>query len=387
MFYPVYLIISILIFTASVFAQELKLPSNPLDGRIVFEEKGCIVCHSLSGYGGTIGPDLARQKYYGSFLELGSIIWNHVPEMDRKFRELKIERPRFNEKEMLDLIYFVYYLRYLGEPGSVSKGKKLLTSKGCMSCHQISGQGGSVAPDFALLQQFASPLYMAQAMWNHGPSMQEQMKELNMSYPKISGEDIANLTAYIRQATLANTEIRMSPGNPSKGKYIFKKKGCTNCHKVDGDEKITAPNLSELKLNKSVTDIAAQMWNHSPTMIEFMEEESLEYPQFEGNEMADLIAYLYFLGFEDQPGDADDGALVFADKGCGSCHEEGGQSAGPDLSDLKTFNSRIKILQRMWNHASSMEDLLLIQNNEWPTLTTKEMQDLYAYLRSLSKNK
>jgi mono/diheme cytochrome c family protein len=122
-------------------------------------------------------------------------------------------------------------------------------------------------------------------------------------------------------------------------------------------------------------------------MIEFMEEESLEYPQFEGNEMADLIAYLYFLGFEDQPGDADDGALVFADKGCGSCHEEGGQSAGPDLSDLKTFNSRIKILQRMWNHASSMEDLLLIQNNEWPTLTTKEMQDLYAYLRSLSKNK
>ena len=54
----VYLTITILIFATSIPAQELKLPTNPLDGRIAFEEKGCIVCHSLSGYGGTLGPDL-----------------------------------------------------------------------------------------------------------------------------------------------------------------------------------------------------------------------------------------------------------------------------------------------------------------------------------------
>jgi cytochrome c551/c552 len=387
MFYQIYLVISILICTASIFAQELKLPSNPLDGRIVFEEKGCIVCHSLSGYGGTIGPDLGRQKYYGSFLELASIIWNHIPEMDRKFRELKIERPRFNEKEMLDLIYFIYYLRYLGEPGSVSNGKKLLTVKGCMNCHQVSGKGGSFAADFALLQQFGSPIYLAQAMWNHGPPMIEKMKELNMSYPEISGKDIADLTAYIKQATITNSEIRMSPGNPSTGKKVYKKKGCINCHQLEGPDSKTTPNLLELKLNMSVTDIASLMWNHSPTMIDFMKEESLDYPQFDGNEMADLIAYLYFLGFEDPPGNSNRGKLVFTDKGCADCHEEGGQSVGPDLSDLKTISSRAKILQRMWNHASSMEDLLLIQNNEWPTLTTKEMQDLSAYLRSTSKNK
>jgi hypothetical protein len=39
----------------------------------------------------------------------------------------------------------------------------------------------------------------------------------------------------------------------------------------------------------------------------------------------------------------------------------------------------------MWNHASQMEDLLLIQNNKWPQLTTKEMQDLFAYISSLSQ--
>ncbi len=387
MHFLVYLIFPFLFFTANIFAQELKLPSNPLDGRIVFEEKGCIVCHSVNGYGGNIGPDLARKKYYGSFLELASIIWNHIPEMDRKFRELKFERPQFNEKEMLDLIYFIYYLRYLGEPGSVSSGKKLLTSKGCLTCHQVSGSGNRVAPDFAMLQEYASPLYMAQAMWNHGPSMQEKMKEFKMQYPTLTGENIADITAYIRQATLTDTEIKMSPGNPSEGKIIFKKKGCSNCHQLSSDNQTTGPNLTNLKLNESVTEIAAKMWNHSPSMIEYMKEELVEYPQFNGNEMADLIAYLYFLGFEDPPGVSNEGELVFAEKGCASCHEEGGKGIGPDLTELKSTDSRIKILQRMWNHASRMEDLLLIRNNEWPELTTKEMQDLYEYLKTLSQNK
>jgi len=386
MFKLLVLTIAIIPFASSVIAQELKLPSNPLDGRIVFEEKGCIVCHSLSGYGGTIASDLGMEKYYGSFLELASIIWNHIPEMDRKFRELKFDRPLFNEKEMSDLIYFIYYLRYLGEPGSVSNGKKLLTTKGCMSCHQIFDNGGSVAPDFAQLKQFASPPYIAQVMWNHGPSMQEKMRELNMKYPKLTGDNIADITAYIRQATLANSEFRMSPGNPSKGRIEFKQKGCINCHQIETGEERPGPDLLDLNLNKSVTEIAAQMWNHSPAMIDFMTKEAVEYPQFEDNEMADLIAYLYFLGFEDLPGDVDEGELVFVDKGCADCHEGGNENVGPDLSNLKSFNSRIKILQRMWNHASRMEDLLLIQNNEWPELSTKEMQDLFAYLRSISKN-
>jgi cytochrome c551/c552 len=381
----VYLIFSSLFFAASIFAQELKLPSNPLDGRIVFEDKGCIFCHSLSGYGGNVGPDLARKKYYGSFLELASIIWNHIPEMDRKFRELKFERPRFNEREMLDLIYFIYYLRYLGEPGSVSSGKKLLTSKGCLNCHKVSGEGNRGAPDFARLQEYASPLYMAQSMWNHGPSMQEKMKELKMTYPALTGENIANITTYIRQVTLTETEIKMSPGNPSKGKNVFKKKGCFNCHQLNSDDQSSGSNLINLKLNESVTEIAAKMWNHSPSMIEYMKEESVEYPQFDGNEMADLIAYLYFGGFEDPPGNSAEGELIYVDKGCANCHEEDDQGIAPDLSNKKTFDSRIKILQRMWNHASRMEDLLLIQNNEWPELTTKEMQDLFAYISSLSQ--
>lgn len=376
--------IILLIFSSNImlYAQELTLPSNPLSGRIVFEEKGCIGCHSISGYGGDIGPDLSRQKYYGSFLQLGSIIWNHIPKMNRKFRELKMERPQFSEKEMLGLIDFIYYLRYLGEPGSVSNGKKLLSTKGCINCHKIAGKGGNVATDFTKLSKYSSPVYMAQAMWNHGPSMQQKMTQLKIKYPLFTGKDISDITAYIRQATFSSSELRLSPGNPSNGKKIFQQKGCNNCHQVSNEGKKSGPNLSELHLNYSVADVAGQMWNHSPAMIEYMKKKSVNYPLFSDNEMADLIAYLYFLGFEDKPGNPKLGEKVYEEKGCSKCHESGGKGIGPDLSSSKHLRTEIQILQRMWNHASRMEDLLLIQNDEWPLLTTDEIRNLYAYLKS-----
>jgi mono/diheme cytochrome c family protein len=129
------------------------------------------------------------------------------------------------------------------------------------------------------------------------------------------------------------------------------------------------------------------MWNHSPEMIDYMKEEFLEWPRFEGKEMADLISYLYFLGFEDKPGNIQAGEEIFINKGCADCHEEGGDGDGPDLANMKRFGSPIRMMQLMWNHAPRMEDLLLLQNEEWPQLTTKEMQDLYAYLRGLTKKR
>ena len=69
------------------------------------------------------------------------------------------------------------------------------------------------------------------------------------------------ITAYIRLATLSSStgELRFSPGNPSIGKKVFKQKNCINCHRVDGEEESTGPNLSALHLNYSVTEIAAQI--------------------------------------------------------------------------------------------------------------------------------
>lgn len=380
------LLVLILLPAASSYSQEIELPSNPLKGRMVFEEKGCIDCHAISGFGGDTGPDLSRDHYYGSFLELASIIWNHIPQMDRKYRQKNMSRPNFNQSEMLNLIGFLYYLRYLGEPGSVANGKKLLESKNCMTCHGVAGKGGDLGPDFGQIQQFASPLYMVQAMWNHGPAMLEKIEELGIKIPELTGENIVDISAYIKQANLGNTEIFMSPGDPLKGKIIFTEKKCHICHAIaEGTDRIGS-DLSEIAVDKSVTEIAGSMWNHSPIMAEYMKEEAIDMPLFEGKEMADLIAYLYFLGFEDKSGDPQQGEDVFIEKGCARCHEEGGDGVGTDLASLTRFGSPIRMIQLMWNHAPKMEDLLLIQNEEWPQLSTVEIQHLYAYLRKIIKD-
>lgn len=371
----------------NLFAQEIKLPSNPLAGQIVFEEKKCIDCHAISGFGGNIGPDLSRKYYYGSFLELAAIIWNHIPQMDRKYRLLKVVRPNFTEEEMLNLIGFIYYLRYLGEPGSVSEGKKLLETKGCFNCHQIKGEGKKVGPDFKKIAEYTSPIYMVQAMWNHGPIMQERMKKMGMKYPTLSGKEIANITAYLRQVTGGNTAIRMSPGNPVNGKILFKEKKCISCHSPKGEKGNVEVKLTGIDLKKSVAEIAGLMWNHSPLMLDYMKVKSISWPSFTKNEMADIIAYLYFLGFEDEPGDPLKGENIFNQKGCIRCHESGGKGEAPDLTVTKKFGSPIRMIQLMWNHAPKMEDLILSLNEEWPRLTKTEMQDIYAYLKKVTINK
>lgn len=374
------LILLISCFAQSMYTQEIKLPTNPLKGRMVFEEKGCISCHSISGFGGDVAPDLSKEHYYGSFLELASIIWNHIPEMNRKYRELKFKKPNFTQTEMLNLIGFLYYLRYLGEPGSVSNGRKLLSDKGCIVCHEVAGSGGDKGPDFDQLQQFASPLYMVQAMWNHGPAMQEEMKNLGIKYPTLNGQDIADITSYIQYAAMGNTEIRMSPGNPVNGENVFKKKKCANCHSVRKSDDAIGTDLLTIDLQQSVTEIAGLMWNHSPMMVDYMKSESITWPEFEGREMADIIAYLYFLGFADEPGDPTSGEKIFIEKGCVSCHDaEAG--IGPELLKMKKFNSAIQMIQLMWNHADRMDDLLVIKNEKWPQLSTNEMQNLFAYLK------
>lgn len=381
---------SLLIFAMGVLtigilhAQPIEFPKNPLRGQLVFEEKGCIECHAIGGYGGTEGPDLSRDHYFGSVLEIASVIWNHTPQMNRKFRQLRMNRPLLTPGEMQDLLGFLYYLRYLDQPGSVARGKQLLESKRCISCHKVAGSGGDVGPDFEQIQQFASPVYMVQAMWNHGPDMQAQIEKHGIEYPNLTGEDIVNISAYTRQAAIGGPTIRMSPGDPSNGKVVFKEKKCNQCHLAESKGRIIAPDLSKIELKKGVTEIAGLMWNHGPMMMKFMKKEAIAWPTFKGNEMADLIAYLYFLGYTDKQGDAHKGAQIFKSKGCNDCHQPGGGIA-PDMATIKRFDSTIRMMQLMWNHVGQMDDMLIVQNKPWPKLSTTEMRDLYAYLQTVTK--
>ncbi len=381
---PVVALITTFMAVAPGVAQTSQLPSDILGGRIVFEEKGCIACHAIGGYGGVTGPDLSEDRYYGSFMQLASDVWNHLPDMNRNRRKLQQPPSRLTADDALSLFAFLYSLRYLGEPGSVVRGKVLMNTKGCTGCHTIGGQNRRAGPDLASLEKFASPVFMAQTMWNHIPEMLPEITASGNDFPQLEGGDIVDMSSFIRAGFHEGSVLRMSPGDPNRGREVFDTKRCSQCHQNGGDA--FSPDLAGSVSRKGVAEIAALMWNHGPEMAEYMAEKAIDWPRFEGTEMADLIAFMYFLGFEDDSGNGAAGQQIIVDRGCLDCHETDGHGRARSFASIGRIDSPARMIELMWNHAQAMEDKLLVRNEDWPKLTKQEMQDLYAFLSGLSKN-
>ena len=356
-----------------------QLPTNPIVGRIVFEEKGCIECHAIDGFGGDVGPDLVRDKYYSSFFDLGARLLNHAPQMAIRVDLLEQKWPTLTESETDNLISYLFFLRYLGEPGNVSKGKELIRSKGCVNCHSIGNEGVEDGISLDQLTEFASPLYIAQAIWNHGPAMQEKILEMGFQRPFFENKDIIHISAYLRESSRNQTSKRqfMSPGNPQNGSILFQTKGCGNCHTFKNDETTKGPQINEMNLHGSVTDIAGTMWNHLNDMWEVMKNERIEWPVFKDAEMADVIAYLYFLDYFGILGDPIEGEKVYQTKACITCHGPEGDFVFDESFKIEKPSG---LVSTMWNHVPYMQEIMTKINILWSDLSPKDLRDLYSFL-------
>ena len=84
---------------------------NAARGERVWTSKGCTMCHSFGGAGGTDAPAL---DYMSGDLSIQSIagmsgtIWNHLPGMLPRFREEKIPFPTISSDEMADLVAYLH---------------------------------------------------------------------------------------------------------------------------------------------------------------------------------------------------------------------------------------------------------------------------------------
>ncbi len=209
----------------NVTAQDLLfIPEDPLQGRLVFERKGCLKCHAVMGEGAFIGPDLGKEHFQGGFIELGRVMWNHSPDMTQRMKDMLQSRPSFTVKEIQDLFVYLHYLKYLGEPGDSEAGKRLFAEKNCLDCH--SNVGGKSAPAMSSLAAYASPVALAQAMWNHGPAMDQQMHIMGITRPRFDGEEVTHLAAYLRSVNHTKSEQArlMKPGDPRLVKYCIVKR-------------------------------------------------------------------------------------------------------------------------------------------------------------------
>jgi cytochrome c len=323
-------------------------------------------------------------------------MWNHFPQMYEKMKQLRIPFPHFTANEMAELIAYIYFTGYFDPPLTPAdklKGKTLFWEKDCISCHSLGGIGGKTGPDLTKWKRFASPVLWAQLMWNHSPAMSEKMKQKDIPRPRFEGNEMRDLIAYVYAANWppAQDVIYALPGNPTRGKKLFREKKCMHCHSIFGDGGKIGSSLTAKRYTRTVTQLAGIMWNHSPIMSEKMEEEGIQRPQFSGAEMADIIAFLFFLGYFDQPGDPIKGKALFVSKKCVECHSIRGEGGvkGPDLTKYSSSEEPMQpvlVAQMMWNHAPFMAKAMEEKNIEWPRFSAQDMNDLMAFIKGSGKN-
>ncbi len=84
---------------------------NPLRGKEVFAQKGCLNCHQLEGKGEAIGPDLSRSELLTSPIAFSATMWNHASVMEGWFVEHQLPWPIFTGNEMADLVKYLQSMR------------------------------------------------------------------------------------------------------------------------------------------------------------------------------------------------------------------------------------------------------------------------------------
>lgn len=359
------------------------LSDNPLAGRLLFESKGCHQCHGLAGATEGVGPNLGEGRFGGSFLDLGAALWDHVPGMRVAFEDTGVEWPTLTPSEAAELIGFLYFIDYLGRPGDASVGEEVFEARGCAACHTLGAGRPKIGPDLSELQRFASPLFIARSIWNHGPSMFETMQAQGVRPPEFEQGDLADLSAFVRQRARSGPQERvlLAPGNPNAGHELFRSRGCAGCHGGDGHGGGEGPDLTRVGLHRSAEGIAGTMWNHALAMREVMERRGIGWPEFTTSELADVTAFLYFLPFDDSPGDPERGRRVFTTRSCAGCHGGGeAERRGPDLAGTQAASSPEALVAAMWSHAPVMSEAILSEGRPWPLLSGDDLRALLAYL-------
>src|SRR5439155_4154044 len=142
-------------------------------------------------------------------------------------------------------------------------------------------------------QSLNAPLRLAEAMWNHVPRMQAAARPRHRSLPQLDAQDLVDLLVYSRNLPFT----REKPGefettSGASGEAIFQSKGCVACHQAGST-------LAGRIKGRTLTEIAAAMWNHAPRMADA----GAPMAPFEPGEMRELLSYLWAKQFFEGAGD------------------------------------------------------------------------------------
>jgi cytochrome c2 len=336
-------------------------PADSARGRQLFDTLSCVQCHAVAGKGGSIGPDLGRVIDRGfTPARLAATMWNHAPAMWAAMRQQGIRAGDMNDQAAADLFAYFYSARFFEAPGDAARGKRAFESKHCAVCH---GMATSARP----LSQWTStgqPMALAAAMWNHGALMRDEFAKHSIKWPDLTSQDLTDLLVYarnLRGAPASNPRLEISSG--AEGEALFQSKGCAECH-------VKGLVLSQSLKGKTLTGIAAAMWDHQPRM-------AVDPQPLTTGEMQEITSYLWAARFFEDEGDSAAGRRVFNSKRCAACHDQAAGNA-PKLAG-RTF-SGITMVSALWHHGPQMLDQMKATNISWPRFDGTQMSDLIAFL-------
>jgi mono/diheme cytochrome c family protein len=339
-------------------------------GEKLFQTQGCIHCHAINGKGGKEAPDLGRRiaRGYTPAL-LASTMWNHAPSMWSVMRRLGIERQELDPESAADLFAFFSSSRFFDQPGDAARGKQAFQQNRCAECHGINTSEAAGATPVAKWQGLGDPIALAESMWNHAGRMKQEFASRGIAWPELTAQELSDMLLYLRNLPATRSvPVRLRTTSGDRGEALFQSKGCGGCHTGDLD-------LRSRSKGKSLTEIAAAMWNHAPKM----ERADI---RFESGEMAEILSYLWSRRLLDDRGNLRRGENLFVEKRCSACH--GAEAGGaPDLRLAKgPEHTSLTMISALWRHGPAMLDRIREKGLLWPRLAANDMSDLIAFLNA-----
>jgi mono/diheme cytochrome c family protein len=255
-------------------ARSFEAPGNAGRGKRIFRQKRCDLCHGSAPAHGAL--PLNAWNSVSEPVALVQGMWNHSSEMKRALTRAGAAWPRLSAQELRDILTYVRGVNAASgsadfSPGPQASGQELFVSKGCAGCHKGSLKLETRSTRYGVTE-------LAAAMWNHAFRVPGEPA-------RFSHDEMRRLVGY-----LVSIQFYEERGDSEQGKRLFEKKRCASCH--DNAES-GAPARSRMAGKMNSYGLATALWKHGPVMLARMKQTNIPWPQFSGNDVADLTAYLH----------------------------------------------------------------------------------------------
>lgn len=172
------------------------------------------------------------------------------------------------------------------------------------------------------------------------------------------------------------------------GAAVLRAERCLDCHNILGEgpsESRTAPDLGQRLVSAyTVPALAAELWDHTPSMLAQMPSRAITQPIPSEADWDDVFVYLYSLQFFDRRASALRGARLFESKHCAECHSMKNRSPGKAVAAWAPVDDPVMLVSQMWTHASTMKKQIAARKG-WSKLSGRDLQDLTLYFQSVQK--